>query len=98
MQTIETQEAGSRRQPRLRLIGYAAILATLVLAGVWFGTRHREGTKPASQDTMSSMSGMAAPVSAPPADASGASAELQIDLSSDDLKKAQIRTTRVTKG
>ncbi len=96
MHTLETQETVLRR--RLRLIGYAVILATLVLAGVWFGTRHREGTKPASQDTMSSMSGMAAPVSAPPADASGASAELQIDLSSDDLKKAQIRTTRVTKG
>jgi len=69
MQTLGTQDAVSRRQPRLRLIGYAAILAALVLAGVWFGTRHRQGAKPASQDTMSSMSGMAAPVSAPAADA-----------------------------
>lgn len=98
MQTLETQEAVSRRQPRRRLLGYAVILATLVLAGVWFGTRHREGAKPASQDPMSTMSGMASPVTTPPAEALGASAELQIDLAMDDLKKAQIRTVRVTKG
>jgi len=98
MQTLENREAVPRRKPRLRLIGYAAILAALVLAGVWFGTRRREGAKPTSQDPMSTMSGMASPVSAPPADAPGASAELQIDLATDDLKKAQIRTARVTKG
>src|SRR5260370_24429494 len=44
------------------------------------------------------MSGMASPASASSADASGDSAELQIDLATDDLKKAQIRTVRVTKG
>ncbi len=98
MQTIETHEVVSRRQPWFRRIGYAAILATLVLAGLWLGTRHRDVAKPAQQDTMSSMSGMASPVSAPSADASGTSAELQIDLATDDLKKAQIRTARVTKG
>jgi len=95
---METKEVVSRRQPRLTLIGYAAILTALVLAGVWFGTRHREGAKPVSHDTMSSMSGMAVPASATPADASRASAELQIDLATDDLKKAQLRTARVTKG
>ena len=97
MQALGTQEVVSRRQPRLRFIGYAAILVALAAAGVWFGTRHREGAKTASPDTMSSMSGMASPVSAPAA-VSGASAELQIDLATDDLKKAQIRTARVTKG
>src|SRR5713226_2514462 len=98
MKILETQEAASRKGPRLRLVGYAAILAALVLGGVWFGRRHREGVKPASPGTMSSMSGMASPASASSADAPGDSAELQIDLATDDLKKAQIRTVRVTKG
>jgi len=44
------------------------------------------------------MSGMPSPVNAAPLDGSNPSAELQIDLAADDLKKAQIRTTRVTNG
>ena len=98
MKILETQEAVSRMESRIRFVGYAAILAALVSGGVWFGTRHRGGVKPVSPDTMSSMSRMASPASAPSADAPGTSAELQIDLASDDLEKAQIRTVRVTKG
>jgi len=98
MESLEPQEPVSRRQPRLRLIGYAATLAALALAGVWFATRHRERAKPASRDTMSSMGGMAPSASPLPADASSAQGELQIDLTSDDLEKAQIRTVHVTKG
>lgn len=98
MQTLENQEPVSRRRRWLRFIGYGTILAALALAGVWLGTRHRERTKPATQDPMSAMGGMASPVNATPADVSGPSAELQIDLATDDLKKAQIRTARVAKG
>jgi len=98
MQTLENKGPVLRRPPWLRFIGYGAILAALALAGVWLGTRHRERAKPATQDPMSAMSGMASPVNALPADVSAGSAELQIDLATDDLKKAQIRTARVTKG
>src|SRR4030095_2852439 len=98
MQTLENQELVSRRRGWLRCMGYGTILAALALAGVWLGTRHRERAKPATEDPMSAMGGMASPVNAPPADVSGASAELQIDLATDELKKAQIRTARVTKG
>jgi len=44
------------------------------------------------------MSEMASPVNGAPSNGSNPSAELQIDLAADDLKKAQIRTARVTNG
>jgi RND family efflux transporter MFP subunit len=47
---------------------------------------------------MASMGAMAMPATSSRGQASTASTELQIDLAPDDLKKAQIRTVRVTNG
>jgi cobalt-zinc-cadmium efflux system membrane fusion protein len=99
MQTIETQEAVIRKQPRLKLISLAAVAVAVAMAGVWFFTRHQGGAKSASPETMSSMAGMASPpVSATAAETSSTLAEPQIDLATDDLKKAQIHTTHVSNG
>src|SRR5258708_2989761 len=99
MQTIETQEAAIRKQPRLKLISLAAVAVAVAMAGVWFVTRHQGGAKRASPQTMSSMAEMASPpVSATAAETANTLAEPQIDLATDDLKKAQIHTTHVSNG
>lgn len=101
MHTKDTNQEISGTQDRKRpwagLIGVGAMLAILASGGVWF-TLHHGGTKTAS-------SGPALPSPAPseaqetvPSDtANAASAELQINLTADDLKKAQIRTAHVMK-
>lgn len=98
MRTMNLNESSSGARRSLKLIAYVAIPVVLVLVALWFGLRQFSGAKTATQgpSPMSSMSGMSSPVSAPPVDMSSASAEVQIDLASDDLKKAQIRTSRVT--
>ncbi len=98
MRTMDVNEPTSPWRTWLRRIGYAAIL-TVVLAALWFGWRRFSGTKPASQGgSMTSMTGMSSPVSATPSGAPVKSAELQIDLAAEDLKKAQVRTVRVAEG
>jgi len=96
MQTASTRESALGTRRRIRLIGSAAILVMVVIAGLWFVTRRAEETKPASQGPMSTMSGMASPAKASPSEDPGAST-VQVDLATEELKKAQIRTARVTK-
>ena len=98
MQTIGANESTSRTRRRVRLISYAAIATVLALAAVWFAIRRFSGTKQVSENPMSNMSSMAPPTSASSGEVSNASSELQIDLAREDLKKAQIRTARVTRG
>ena len=99
MQTIQTQEASIRKQPRLKLISLAGVAVAVAMAVVWFVTRHQGGAKRTSPQTMSSMAEMASPpVSATAAETSNTLTEPQIDLATDDLKKAQIHTTHVSNG
>ncbi len=97
MQTIDTPLPGSGRPPWLKWIAIAALLAVFGFAAYWFLTRRSTTTKTIPQDSMAAMSGMASPANMAPADVLNAS-ELQIDLAADDLRKAQIRTARVTNG
>ena len=98
MRTMDANEPTPPSRTWLRRIGYAAVL-TFVLAALWFGWRRFTATKPAPQSgSMSSMTGMSSPASATPSGAPVEPADLQVDLATDDLKKAQIRTVRVTEG
>src|SRR5215469_7258634 len=98
MQTINTQDAGSHRPSWRKRIALAALVTGLVVAGVWVVTKRSHNTAPAPPDSMSAMGSMAMPPTSSPGQTSAASMELQIDLAADDLKKAQIRTVRVTNG
>jgi len=98
MQTINTQDAGSHRPSWRKRIVLAAFLAGLVVAGVWVVTKRSHNTAPAPPDSMSAMGSMAMPPTSSPGAMPAVSTELQIDLAPDDLKKAQIRTVRVTNG
>jgi RND family efflux transporter MFP subunit len=97
MKNIEMNEFTSNPTRRKKWIAFGVIAIVAALAVIWLGMRHSGGTKTASQEPMSSMAGMAAPVNPASTDANGGGAELQIDLASDDLKKAQIRTVPVRK-
>jgi membrane fusion protein, heavy metal efflux system len=98
METTDTQGAGSERPSWRKQIALAALVAGLVLAGVWVVPKRSHNTAPAPDDSMAAMGSMAMPPTSSPGQASAASTELEIDLAPDDLKKAQIRTVRVTNG
>jgi cobalt-zinc-cadmium efflux system membrane fusion protein len=98
MQTIGTQDAGSQRPSWRRRIALAALVAGLVVAGVWVVAKRSHNTAPAPPDSMAAMGSMAMPPTSSPGRASAASTKLEIDLAPDDLKKAQIRMMRVTNG
>ena len=93
MQTMGTQEISPGKNRRLRRMAFAVLAAVVLIAGVYFVTRQLAKPAPAPRDSMPAMGAMASPPNA-----SAASTELQIDLATDDLKKAQIRTARVTNG
>ena len=94
MQTVDTQNAGSQRPSWRKRIALAALVAGLVVAGVWVVAKRSRSTAPAPPDSMASMGAMAMPATSSPGQVSTASTELQIDLAPDDLKKAQIRIVR----
>src|SRR5229473_7927352 len=98
MQTLNTQLTGSGTPPWLKWIAIAALLVVFAFTGYLFLPRRSTTTKTVPPDSMAAMSGMTSPVNAAPSNGSNPSAELQIDLAADDLKKAQIRTAYVTNG
>jgi RND family efflux transporter MFP subunit len=98
MQTIDTQDGGSLRPSWRKRIALAALVAALVAAGVWVVAKRSHNTASAPPNSMAAMGSMAMPPTSSPGQASAASTELQVDLAPDDLKKAQIRTARVTNG
>ncbi len=98
MQTINTQLTGSGRWPWFKWVAIAALLVVFAFAGYWFLTRRSTSTETVPPGPVAAMSEMASPVNGAPSNGSNPSAELQIDLAADDLKKAQIRTARVTNG
>src|SRR5260221_3692006 len=98
MQTIDTQNIGEHKAIWWKSIALPALVLGSLVAGVWLIGTH--SPKPARDlpDSMASMGAMAMPATSSPGQASAASTELEIDLAPDDLKKAQIRTVRVTNG
>ena len=95
MQTIDTQNTGEHQPAWWKRIALAALVVGLLVAGVWFVAKRSHKPAPAPPDSMASM---AMPAASSSTEGSAASTELQIDLAPDDLKKAQIRTARVTTG
>src|SRR6266446_5946784 len=98
MQTVDTLDAGSQRPLWRKRIALAALVAGLVVAGVWVVAKRSHNTEPTPPDSMAAMGSMAMPPTSSPGQASAASTELEVDLAPDDLKKVQIRTVRVTNG
>jgi cobalt-zinc-cadmium efflux system membrane fusion protein len=98
MQTIDTHDTGSQRNPWFKGIALAGLVLGILVAGFWIITRRSPKPARAPHDSMAAMGGMASPANSSPDDVSAASAELQIDLALEDLKKAKIRTARVTNG
>jgi membrane fusion protein, heavy metal efflux system len=98
MQTTDMQNIGEQKPTWWKRITLAAFMLGLLVAGIWFVAKRPPKQAPAPPDSMASMGAMTMPATSSPGEASGASTELQIDLASDDLKKAQIRTARVTTG
>src|SRR6266404_113880 len=100
MDTKNTNQSISETQGhRLRwvvLVGLGAMLAILVLAGLWF-IENRGGAKPVSRAPASSPGASKPQAIVPSGDATAASADPEINLTADDLKKAQIHTARVMK-
>src|SRR5216683_199368 len=80
----------------LILVGSGAMLAILAIAGLWF-MQHGGATKSVSRAPASSPTA-SKPLAAVPSDsATAAQGDPEIDLTADDLKKAQIHTARVMK-
>lgn len=98
MQTIDTHDIGSQRNPWFKWIALAALVLGILIAGFWIVTRRSPKPALAPHDSMAAIGGMASPANSSPDDVSAASTELQIDLAPEDLKKAKIRTARVTSG
>jgi RND family efflux transporter MFP subunit len=98
MQTIDRQETASQKPSWFKRIVFALIVAALLASGLWFIARRSATPLPAPQDSMATMGAMRPPSSSAPGETPVSSTDLQIDLAPDDLKKAQIRTVRVTNG
>ncbi|MFY9584897.1 MAG: efflux RND transporter periplasmic adaptor subunit [Candidatus Acidiferrales bacterium] len=96
MRTTEINGRPSRAR-RFTLIGSGIVLVIVVLVGVWFGMRQTGGTKPTLPDSLATHGAVASPTSAPSDFAATSTTDLQVELATEDLKKAQIRTARVTK-
>jgi cobalt-zinc-cadmium efflux system membrane fusion protein len=98
MQTIDTRNTGSDKRPWFKWLTFAALVVVFVVAGFYFAGRRFTKTTPPPQDSMAAMGGMTPPASVSSSAAPSGSADLQIELATDDLKKAQIRTARVMNG
>src|SRR5712664_2304296 len=98
MQTIDKHDIGSQRNPWFKWIALAGLVLGILVAGFWIVTGRSPKPAPAPHDSMAAMGGVASPANSSPDDVSAASTELQIDLAPEDLKKAKIRTARVTNG
>ena len=92
MQNTEKKETISTPRLRRMWIGFGVITVLAVSAALWFGTRHSGKSKPAPHVPMASMADMPSSVNDASTDST---AELQVDLGPDDLKKAQIQTVQV---
>src|SRR6266853_636187 len=100
MHTKDTNESISEMRSHKRrwvvLIGSGAMLAGLALAGFWY-MQQLGGTKPVSRASASRPGAPKSQAIVPSDGATPASTDPEINLTADDLKKAQIHTARVMK-
>jgi len=100
MHTKDTNESipetRSHKQRWVVLVGSGAMLAGLALAGFWY-MKHCGGTKPVSRAPASRSGASKSQAIVPSAGAKPASTDPEINLTADDLKKAQIHTARAMK-
>jgi len=100
MHTKDTNESISEMRSHKRrwvvLIGSGAMLAGLALAGFWY-MQQLGGTKPVSRAPESKHSASKPQAIVPSEGATAASTDPEINLTADDLKKAQIHTARAMK-
>jgi len=78
------------------VVGSGAVLTILAFAVFWF-IEHRSGAKAVSRTPASSPDASKPQAIVPSDDATAASTDPEINLTADDLKKAQIHTARVMK-
>jgi cobalt-zinc-cadmium efflux system membrane fusion protein len=98
MQTTEMNGRTTRARRRVILAGSGILLVIIVLVGVWLVTRQPRGSTSTPSGHSMSSSAVAPPASASTDAAPATPIDLQVDLATDDLKKAQIRTSKVTTG
>src|SRR5271156_4844932 len=94
---LNTDQKETTSTPRRRVIwiGFGAIAVVDIAVGLWFGTRPSSRPKPRQHTPISSMADMSSSATGDSTDSTAASAELQVELGPDDLKKARVRTVRV---
>jgi RND family efflux transporter MFP subunit len=98
MSTTEMNARTSGARRRVMLIGFSMLLVIIVLVGIWsFKRQPRDSTSTLSSHSMTAMA-VAPSTSASTDAATAAPTDLQVELATDDLKKAQIRTSKVTTG
>ena len=100
MYTKDTNESisemRSHKQRWVLIIGFGAMLAGLALAGFWY-MQQLGGTKPVSRASASRPGAPKSQAIVPSDGATPASTDPEINLTADDLKKAQIHTARAMK-
>ena len=96
MQTTETNARTSGPRRRVILAAFSMLLVIIVLTGVWVFTRQPRGSTSTPSPHSMGASSMAPSASAPTDAATATPTDLQVELAADDLKKAQIRTSKVT--
>jgi cobalt-zinc-cadmium efflux system membrane fusion protein len=89
-------EMRSHKRRWVVLIGSGAMLAVLAPTGFWY-MQQRGGTKPVSRAPASRPGASKPPALVPSDGATAASTDPEINLTTDDLKKAQIHTARAMK-
>jgi cobalt-zinc-cadmium efflux system membrane fusion protein len=94
---MDTQNITPEKRPWLKWLTFAVLAVVFVVAGFYFVARRSAKTTPPPPDSMAAMGGMTPPPNVS-ASETPTSAELQIELATDDLKNAQIRTARVISG
>jgi len=97
MDTQEANQSNSQtmghKRRRVVLVGSGAVLAILAFAVFWF-IEHRSGAKAVSRTPASSPT-VSRPQASIPSDVVTATTDPEINLTADDLKKAQIHTAHV---
>jgi RND family efflux transporter MFP subunit len=95
MQNIENPTVSSSTR-RLKWITFGSILALAVGAGIWFSTQLATKPKAKQHAPISATADAPSSTNDDSADSSTTSSDLQVDLGPDDLKKAQLKTVRVS--
>src|SRR5258705_6549360 len=95
MQKTDMKETPPAQRRRVMWIGFGAVTVVAIAVGLWFATQHGSHPKPRQHAPMSTMADMPSAPNDNATDSTAASADLQVELGPDDLKKAQVRTVHV---